>query len=307
MSLKLSIVFTIFSIQWILAQPVERESPAGQDFTLYTGADLVVLNVGVQDGHGRNVRGLTPADFKVYEDGRLQPVKQFSDEDRPVTIGIVVDASGSMLPKQAEVITAALAFSGASNPQDEIFVVEFNDNARLELPPDTPFTRDLLRLRTALMGRNPAGKTALYDAVDLALQHLRKGKWEKKALLVVSDGGDNNSKHSWQDILEQVQASGATLYTIGVFDDEDPDRNAGNLRRLAEMSGGESFFPKTLPDIEPICRRIAADIRASYTLAFTPQNSDESEKPRKLKISASHASGGRLVVHSRSSYVLTAR
>src|SRR5205823_5399335 len=134
-------------------------------------------SVGVQDSHGANIKDLKPQDFKVYEDGHLQTIKQFGAEDRPFTVGIVVDASGSMRTKQADVITAALAFVNASNPADEMFVVTFNDRAALGLPKDVPFSSDQRQIKTALYGRTTEGKTALNDALTLAADHLAKGKW----------------------------------------------------------------------------------------------------------------------------------
>src|SRR5579863_265880 len=209
------IAFALLAIpSGVLAQPVRKIDPAEQDFTLYAATDLLVLNVGVQDSRGTNIKGLAARDFKVYEDGHLQPIKQFSSDERPVTVGIVVDASGSMRKRQPEVVAAALSFVSASNPEDEIFVVNFNDRAELGLPPETPFSHDLVQIQAALLDKKPEGKTALYDALALALDHIRRGKWEKKALLLISDGGDNSSTHSSRDVLQALQESGVTLYAI---------------------------------------------------------------------------------------------
>ena len=166
----------VLSLPALSAQ--ETPSPGEPGFTLYAASELVVLNVGVQDNHGTNIKGLTAQDFKIFEDGHPQTIKQFAAEDRPVTIGILVDASGSMRTKQPEVVTAVLAFVRASNPQDETFVVNFNDRAFEGLPPQTPFSSDPQQLRAALLGPKPAGRTALYDALALAADHLAKGKWE---------------------------------------------------------------------------------------------------------------------------------
>ena len=303
-NLYASFTIGVLAIQSVLAQPVGKTNPADQDFTLYTAADLLVLNVGVQDGRGANIRGLDVRDFKVFEDGRFQPIKQFSGDERPVTVGIVVDASGSMRTKQAEVVAAALSFVDTSNPEDEIFVVNFNDRAQFSLPPETPFSHDRGEIQIALLDKKPEGKTALYDALTMALEHVRKGKWEKKALLLISDGGDNNSAHSIRDVLQTVQESGVTLYAIGLFDEADPDQNPGVLQRLSRISGGEAFLPMDHSQVDAICRRIAADIRASYTLAYTPPNPDQHTAPRKIKIVVTNPAGGKVIVHNRSSYVL---
>jgi Ca-activated chloride channel family protein len=284
-----------------------QEPPPEQEFTLYAATELVVLSVGVQDSHGANVRGLKASDFKIYEDGQIQTIKQFASEERPVTVGIVVDASGSMRKKQAEVITAALSFVKASNPQDEIFVVNFNDQASLGLPSNTPFSSDPGSLREALLGRYPAGRTALYDALTLAAKHLAEGKWERKALLLISDGGDNNSDQSFGDAVRAVEESGATLYNIGLFDPDEPEHNLGTLRRLSKMTGGETFVPMNLSEIGPLCLRVAADIRASYTLAYTPPQPEQHSKPRKLKVVATDPGAGKLMARTRTSYILAGK
>ena len=274
------------------------------EFTLYTSSQLVVLNVSVQDAHGTNVRGLRAGDFKVYEDGSPQAIKQFAAEERPVTVGILLDASGSMRTKQAEAVTAALAFVHSSNPDDEVFVVTFDDHASLGLPPNTSFSHDTNELRAALLGRTPEGKTALYDALVLAADHLRKGKWENKALLLISDGGDNNSAHTITEAIQAVQNSWAAVYAIALYDPDEPEHNLAVLHRLSKMSGGEDFAPKELAEIRPLCVRIAEDLRASYTVAYTPPHPDQHAASRKIKVVATGNNGRRLTVHTRPSYVL---
>ena len=277
------------------------------EFTLYTASQLVVLNVGVQDVHGTNVRGLRADDFKIYEDGHLQAIKQFAAEDRPVTVGIVLDASGSMRTKQVEAVTAALAFVHSSNPDDEVFVVTFNDHAFLGLPPNTSFSHNANELRAALLGRKPEGKTALYDALVLAADHLRKGKWENKALLLISDGGDNNSAHTIAEAIQAVQKSWATVYAIALYDPDEPEHNLGVLHRLSKMSGGEDFAPQELAEIRPLCVRIAADLRASYTVAYTPPHPEEHTASRKIKVVATSPDRGKVVVRTRAGYILADR
>jgi Ca-activated chloride channel family protein len=278
--------------------------PDGREFTLYAASQLVVLNVGVQDSHGANIRGLKARDFRVFEDGHLQTAKQFAAEDRPVTIGIVVDTSGSMRTKQAEVATAALSFVRANNPGDETFVINFNDHAFPGLPSNIAFSNDPRQLRAALLGRKPEGKTALYDALALAADHLAKGKWENKALLLISDGGDNNSTHSLTETVRAVQISGATVYSIGLFDPEEPEHNLGTLHRLSKMTGGEAFTPTDVSEIGSLCLRIAEDIRASYTIAYTPPRPDQHTTSRKIKVIAIAPGLGKLAVRTRTSYIL---
>jgi Ca-activated chloride channel family protein len=274
------------------------------EFTLHTRSELVVLNVGVQDAHGNNVKGLSAQAFQIYEDGRLQPVKQFAAEDRPVTVGILIDTSGSMRSKQAEAVAAAIAFVESSNPDDETFVIDFNDRAALGLPSNVDFTQNPAQLRTALLARRPEGKTALYDALTLAASHLAKAKWESKALLIISDGGDNNSRHTLQEAVHALELSGAAVYSVALYDPEEPEHNLGTLHRLAHLSGGEVFVPAQLSEIGPLCLRIAKDIRASYTLAYTPPDPDRYSVPRKIRVVASAPSGGKLKARARTAYAL---
>jgi len=282
----------------------QTPSPPDADFTLRTTSQLIVLNVAVQDSHGSNIKGLNGAAFHIYEDGRPQTLKQFAAEDRPASIGIVVDTSGSMRTKQAEVVAAALGFVESSNPADETFVVNFNDHASLGLPPHVAFTQDPVRLRVALLARKPDGRTALYDALTLAASHLDKAKWESKALLVISDGGDNNSTHSLQDAIHAVEASGAAVYSLALYDPDEPEHNLGTLRRLSQSTGGELFAPEHLSDIRTLCLRIAQDIRASYTLAYTPPDPDRYDVSRKVKVAASSPGIGKIRVRARTSYIL---
>ncbi len=264
----------------------------------------MVVNAGVQDAHGTNIQGLNAQAFQVFEDGRLQTIKQFTAEDRPVTIGIVIDTSGSMRSRQAEVVTAALAFVESSNPDDETFVVNFNERASLGLPSDVAFSQNPKQLRTALYAQRPEGRTALYDALTLAASHLAKGRWESKALLLISDGGDNNSMHSMQEAVRAVELSGAAVYCVALFDPEEPEHNLGTLHRLSQLTGGEVFVPAQLSEIGALCLRIAKDIRASYTLAYTPPNPEQYTAPRKIKVVAATAATGKLRVRARTSYIL---
>jgi VWFA-related protein len=296
---------TVFLFALFLAVLLPAQTPTSDgDFTLHADSQLVVLNVGVQDAHGTNIKGLSAEDFRIFEDGNLQPIKQFAAEDRPVTVGILIDTSGSMRTKQFEAVTAAIAFVESSNPDDEIFVIDFNDRATLGLPSETAFSQNPAQLRMALLSRKPEGKTALYDALTLAASHLAKAKWERKALLLISDGGDNNSTHSLQQAVRAVELSDAAVYSVALYDPDEPEHNLGALHRLAQLSGGEVFVPEQLSEIRPLCLRIAKDIRANYTLAYTPPNPDRYSVPRKIKVVASSPAGGKFKVLVRASYVL---
>jgi Ca-activated chloride channel family protein len=275
-------------------------------FTISTNVELVILDASVTDTKGLSVSGLEKDNFRVYEDNKLQDLKYLSHADIPVTIGLVIDNSGSMRAKRAEVVTAALTLIRVSNPRDEAFVVNFNDKVYWGLPPEVPFTGDMQMLRQALMNGKPQGRTALYAALSASLEHLSLGRMDKKALVVVSDGGDNNSKLGWNDVLPRVQKSQATIYTIDIVDENDPDRHPDVLRKLAQVSGGQYFRVGKLPDIEVICQKIAADIRSRYTIAYAP-SSLPSNTVHVIRVTASTPSRQRLIVHTRSQYVSPVR
>lgn len=278
------------------------EDPHEQpDFTLRSDVRLVVLDVSVKDRKGRFVPDLTKENFAVFEDGKPQPITVFAHDDLPVTVGILVDESFSMRPKRAEVLAAAEAFIRESNPNDEIFVLNFNDKVRRGLPPQMSFSSDLAQLRAALERGVPEGKTALYDAVEEGLEQLRLGRREKKALLLISDGGDNASIYTRREITNLVEGSPATIYTIGIYDEGDPDRTPGLLRQLAEISGGEAFFPESVAGLTVICHRIAEDLKVRYTVGYVPQASSGNSL-RHLRVRVSMPGHESATVLARSSY-----
>ena len=280
--------------------PSERRQ--GGEYTIRVNADSVVLRASVRNHKGTPVSGLGKDDFQVYEDGALQQIEYYSHEDIPVTVGLVVDNSGSMRPKRPEVIAAALAFARSSNPQDQMFVVNFNELVSLGLPADTPFTDQAAQLQAALSRIAADGETALYDAVAVALEHLKKGNRDKKVVIVVSDGGDNASKHTLHQVLAMVGQSDVIIYTIGIFIPEDPDRNPGVLKRLAKDTGGEAFLPESVGEVLPICERIAHDIRSQYTLAYAPANRKQDGTYRVIRLKAKAPGNGGLVVRTRAGY-----
>jgi Ca-activated chloride channel family protein len=307
--LGLAVAVQILPVQILPAQvPAAESSPAGKSsdepFKLSTTAELVLLDVSVKSATGDHVSGLTKDSFRVYEDGKLQTVSHFASEDVPVTAGLVIDTSGSMRAKRPEVLTAALALIGASNPSDEIFVVHFSDSVSLGLPDKVPFTGDIVQLRSALWRGAAEGRTALNDAVVLSLKHLEQGRRDRRTLILVSDGGDNSSVHKADEVMRMVLESPATIYTIGIFDESDPESNPALLRRLAGISGGESFLKVQLDAVMGICRQIASDIRTRYTIGYSPVRSGDRGSLRKIKVTASTPGGHKLMVHTRTSYVL---
>ena len=271
-------------------------------YTIRVDVNRVVLHATVQNHQGALVSGLGRNDFRIYEDGAPQQIKFFTHEDIPVTVGLVVDNSGSMRPKFHEVITAALAFAHSSNPQDQMFVVSFNEHVRFGLPANTPFTDQASQLEAALSRYHPDGQTALYDAVAAALEHLEKGNRDKKVLIVISDGADNASQHNLAQVMAVAVQSDAIIYALGLFDPDDPDKNPGVLKRLAKATGGEAFMPESIKEIVPICEQVARDIRNQYTAAYVSTNQKQDGTYRVVEMKAAAPGRGRLVVRTRAGY-----
>jgi len=271
-------------------------------YTIRSDVRLVLLDVSVKNRAGMLVSSLTKGNFTVLEDGHPQPITVFANEDLPVTVGIVVDESSSMAPKRAEVLTAAMTFIREANPQDEVFVLNFNNKVKPGLPEGILFSDKVDQLRAALFGGIARGKTAFYDAVIAGLQQLELGRRDKKTLVVISDGGDNVSEHTRREMLGMVRGSIATIYTIGIYDADDPDRDPGILRELAKISGGEAYFPESLTDLVPVCRRIAKDIRARYTIGYVPQPDKRTNELRHINLRVSAPGDGKLTAHTRTSY-----
>lgn len=297
-SALLSITTGLLSAQ---AMPEFKEQE--KQFTINAGVDVVLLDVSAKDPKGGFVSDLKQENFKVFEDTKPQKITSFTSYDTPVTVGLVVDNSGSMRYKRADTVTAALTFAKESNPQDELFVVNFNDIVRMGLPEGMDFTSDNNVLRSALLNNPVAGQTALYDALITALEQLDKGRRTKKTLVLISDGGDNRSKHTLADVVEAAQKSTATIYTIGIYDPEDKDANPKVLKQIATLTGGDAFFPKVSAQIVDDCRKIAKDIRNRYTIGYNVTNTVYDNKVRKLRVEASDPDHGKVIVKTRTSYI----
>ena len=260
-----------------------HQDPDVSQLRIAVDVDLVVFNVTVTDGRGRHVPGLKADDFAVSEDRHPQAITLFSPDDVPASVGLVLDNSGSMLDKRAEVARAAVEFIRASHPGDELFVVNFNEKAALGLPPAIPFTNDVDRLRASILTA-PAGLTALYDALAVGIAHLNTGSRDRKALVVLSDGGDNASGRRLEEVLQIARRSSATIHTIGMYDDTNQDRNPRALRQLAQLSGGRAYFPRSLDDLGPVWRDIAGGIRSLYTIGYHSSNPARDGLFRKVTI-----------------------
>jgi VWFA-related protein len=291
--------------RFVMPPPPPRVDPDAYKMT--SSVDVVLLDVSVKNDDGGFVSGLKKEDFKVFEDKVEQPVSIFGAADVPVTVGLVVDNSGSVRPKKPEIVTAALTFVTNSNPQDEVFVVNFNDRVMLGLPDGVPFSSDRGLLREALLSNPAQGRTALNDAIKLALDHLEKGHLDKKTLVVISDGGDNSSDTTKREIIDLIEKSAATVYTIGIFNPDDDDKNPGFLKDIAKITGGVAFMPGGIENLVQTCERIAHDIRNRYTLGYTPSNKNFDGKKREVKVIARDAAGEKLDVRTRSYYYATKR
>ncbi len=247
---------------------------------------------------------LLKSNFQVYEDGHQREITQFAKADTPVTVGLIVDNSGSMRFKRPEVVLAGLAFAKQSNPQDEFFVVNFNNSVVRGLPPRTLFTDDLQALRAALYIGQPVGQTALYDAVAYGLKHLEYSHRDKRTLIVVSDGGDNVSHTRFPELMKLIEASRATIYTVGLYDPEDHDLNPAVLRKMSGVSGGESFEPEKLDDVISVFNKISKDIRNCYTVGYAPDEINDKHIVRSVKVTAAE-DNRRLLTRTRTSYITT--
>ncbi|HTV04264.1 MAG TPA: VWA domain-containing protein [Acidobacteriaceae bacterium] len=283
---------------------VLRRGPGGR-YTLTQNVNEVVLNVSVFDKDRRLINGLTQNDFQVSEDGIPQTIVAFEHQDVPVSMGILIDNSGSMRDKRAAVNEAALDLVRASNPDDEAFIVNFSDVAYL----DQDFTSSISKLRDGLSHIDSRGGTALYDAVVASADHLEQyAKHPKQVLLVITDGVDNASSLDLEQTIRKVQdLQGPVVYTIGLLfgpetDPREERRAKRALQILSDETGGLAFFPKNLAQVDPIAAEVAQDIRSQYTIGYHSTKPMSEPGYRTIKLEA-HAPGyGRLIVRTRSGY-----
>jgi Ca-activated chloride channel family protein len=298
-------VLLTFSSVASLSKSQQTPPPDAASSTISVRSELVALPVRVTDAHGNVVPGLNLQDFSVFEDGRPQKLTLFQQEDAPVTVGLVVDHSRSMGPKLAEVSAAVSAFAHSSNSQDEMFVVDFNDDVWLQILGGKPFTHNAKDLETAIAAVSARGRTALYDAVVEGLNHLRFGHCEKKALIIVSDGGDNASHIKYSQVLDLAQRSQVLIYSI-VLQGDGQEENPGALRRLSKSTGGISYFPRSAETIASISALIARDLRDQYTLGFAPEKQTTGASFRKIQVKVSAPGHTNLHVRYRPGYFAVA-
>jgi Ca-activated chloride channel family protein len=278
----------------------EPDAADSGTFVFRKQVEEVVLHATVVDDKQRIITSLRRDDFNVFEDGHPQTITSFRQEDIPVAMGIVVDNSGSMREKRQKVNAAALNLVRASNPNDEVCVVNFNDEYYL----DQEFTSNINKLKTGLEKIEARGGTALYDAVVATADHLKKdAKLEKKVILVVTDGEDNESSETLEQAVRRVQVDGGpTIYAIGILEKEEhPKRAKRALQLLSERTGGIAFFPQTLDEVDAISRTVAHDIRTQYTIGYKPTTPKSQGGYRQVRVDA-RSGNNKLTVRTKSGY-----
>src|SRR5579863_1683402 len=286
------------------ARPAVTGGPAAPEpqSKIHVSTTLVLLPVSVTASDGAFVFGLKLENFRVFEDGQLQTPSVFDEHDAPVTVGLIVDHSRSMGAKLPDVLSSVAFFVHSSNPQDEMFVVDFNDEVSIELMKGKAFSSDAKDLNEALTAVSARGRTALYDAVSEGLHHLQYGHLEKKALIIISDGGDNASHLKYSQILAQARQSQALIYSIGLVGSNEAEENPGLLRRLCKDAGGIAYFPQEGEPVAKVSAEIARDLREQYTLGYTPQNMKRADVFRKVEVKVTAPDHGKLRVRTRQGY-----
>lgn len=275
-----------------MAKPddVKRDSaglPVKPSQGLHVDVDLAIVNVIVTDPYNRLVAGLDPDNFRVFEDNVEQEVVAFSSEDVPISIGVIFDCSGSMRNKIGKAREAVIEFFRTANPQDEFFLVNFNDHAELT----NTFTSSIEDLQVRMLLTSPKGTTALLDAIYLGLSHMRAAHNAKRALLILSDGGDNHSRYAERDIKRLVKEADTQLYAIGIFDpleyrSRTPEelRGPSLLGDITEMTGGRLFAVESLNELPDVATKIGLELRNQYVLGYRPSNKAHDARWRKIKV-----------------------
>jgi Ca-activated chloride channel homolog len=286
----------------LVAQKQPAKDESGTIFTANTR--LVVLHATVVDKSGHLVTNLPKSAFQVYENDALQSIKEVKREDVPVSMGLIVDNSGSMRDKREKVKEAALDLVKDSNPQDEVFVVNFNDEAFLDTK---DFTSNIKDMEEALSKIDSRGGTAMRDAIRMSIDEAKeKGKRDKKVLVVVTDGNDNSSLINLENLVRAAQQSGVLVYTIGLLGEEErreANRAKKALITIADATGGQSYFPKDVADVAKIAHQVAHDIRNQYIITYTPAVAALDGSFRKIRVVATGPN--KPVVRTRTGYYAT--
>lgn len=284
------------------APTVQKENGVEDEYTISVESELVVLHATVTDKDSKPVADLKQNEFRVLEDKVEQQLKVFKREDIPVSVGILVDNSGSMRDKRKGVNAAAMKFVKSSNPADEVFIVNFNEEAFL----DADFTGNAVLLEDALEKIDARGGTAYYDAIDMSLDHLKeRATLDKRVLIAITDGEDNASKTTLEQLVQKVGRSNVMIYTAALLgsDDKRAARRAKRaLEAISKASGGTAFFPKNPAEVDQMASIIADDIRNQYVLAYTPTNAAKDGSFRRVEIQVKAPKRGKLNVRARTGY-----
>jgi Ca-activated chloride channel family protein len=288
-----------------------QETREGQrGYTIGVSVDLVVVHTTVLDKSGHFITGLNKEDFRVYEDGIGQTINLFSQEDVPVSLGIVLDTSGSMRNKIDNVNRAALAFIKASNPQDEVFLIGFND--QVELLED--YTSDLEAIADALDNIIVSGGTALYDAIHLAVEKAQKGVKPKKAIILITDGEDRDSYYKLEEMIAKVQESDVQVYSVGFLNPVPdkglfgrwsksvPEKAHDALQLISEDTGAKAFFPQRVTDIGQIVAEVAYELRNQYSIGYVSTNTARDSAYRRIKVELDPAKAAGRQIRCRRGY-----
>jgi VWFA-related protein len=297
----------LFLIVPVIAAAVTLAIAQQQPTVFTANTRLVVCHTTVMDKSGHLVTNLNRDAFTVFENGVQQEIKSVKREDVPVSMGLIVDNSGSMRDKRAKVEAASLALVKDSNPGDEVFVVNFNDEAFLDLPHNKDFTSDIKEMEEALTRIDSRGGTAMRDAIRMSIDHLKeKAHRDKKVLVVVTDGNDNSSQISLENLVKAAQQSETLVYGVGLLGDEErreAARAQRALKSLGEATGGAVFFPREVAEVDKIAHQVAHDIRNQYTVEYSPSNTAMDGTYRQIKIAVK--APGNPTVRTRSGYYAT--
>ncbi len=285
------------------ARPPQEQEPAADAPIFKSESNLVVLHVNVFDGRSDAVLDLPQSAFHVVEDDRPQTITFFENEDVPVAVGLIVDNSGSMITRHGMVVAGTRAFAESSHPEDELFTIVFNENIRYGLPDTVPFTQSRAQVEAAMNRFSPGGKTALYDAVIDGLEHLEEASHQKRVLVVLSDGEDNASRNSEETMLERATRSDALIYTVSTADLSGDVGKPRLLKKLAKLSGGASYTPKSEAQVVDVFREIADNIRRGYSIGYEPTNTVHDGRFRRVTVRVRAPGYKNLMVSARDGYL----
>jgi Ca-activated chloride channel family protein len=300
----LVISFSLNRISFMNAAPLQTQDVRP---IFSVSSELVVLNVTVRDKGNRYLDGLDKDAFAVFENDRAQPVRFFLHEDAPVTIGLLIDNSGSMQPNRDLVIASASAFAKTSNPQDEMFALVFNEEVHAALTTESPFTSDPVVLRDALQRAvTTRGRTALYDAISRGLERVELGGHDRQVLVVVSDGADNASGQSFEELVKKVRTSNVMLYAVAIVDPAESAPAWKQLRQLTDVSGGELFHPGNVKQVNEVLQQIAQEIRHTYVMAYEPTEATP-VTGRRIRVEVQAPSKQKITVRTRAGFASAAR